>query len=95
MRTPAELERALADAHAALDAAATRSAVALNTWDDARTDAQERRAQLAWENAHAEQNRAAQRLHAANRALGRPPRDDRRPGARPTTVAERAYELRA
>lgn len=93
--TAADLERALDDAHRTLDAAAERMARAHITWDDAPTDAAERRAQLAWNKAHDAQNRAAQALHRANRALGRPAGDDRRASSSSATIAERAYAIRA
>lgn len=71
-------ETALAAAHAALDAAAARTAAAYDAWWAASTDAQERKRQAEWERAREAQNKAAERLHRANAALGRPARDDRR-----------------
>lgn len=72
-RSIPRMEAELAEAHAALDAAAARTHAAYEAVWYSRTDAAERRAWAAWEKAHEAQNRAARRLHAANRALGRPP----------------------
>jgi hypothetical protein len=65
-------------AHAALDAAAAATTAADEAVWSARTDRQEDKARAAWDKVRAAQNRAAGRLHAANLALGRPARDDRR-----------------
>lgn len=57
----------LAAARAALDEAAAACAAASDAWlyRFDLTDAQEARGQAAWDKAHDAQNRAAQRLHAA------------------------------
>lgn len=77
-RSIENMEGELASAHEAMDAAASDTSRAYETWQLARTDSQERKGQVAWERAHTAQNAAARRLHAANQALGRPARDDRR-----------------
>lgn len=77
-RSIEKLEAELAEAWRALDAAAAVTTAAQEAIWAARTDRQEDRAQAAWNKAHEAQNRAAGRLHAANAALGRPARDDRR-----------------
>lgn len=77
-RSTADPENELAEAWRALDAAAAVTVAAQDAVWTTRTDAQERRAWVAWENALKAQNRAAGRLHNANRALGRPACDDRR-----------------
>lgn len=77
-RSIEKMETELAEAHRALDAAAAVQRAAYDAIWTARTDAQEDRLQAKWDKAHEAQNRAAGRLHAANLALGRPARDDRR-----------------
>jgi hypothetical protein len=67
------MEAELAAAHTALDAAAAATSAAFGQVERTRTDAAERKAWSTWEKAHAAQNRAARRLHAANQALGHPP----------------------
>ena len=78
-RRLADLEADLAAAHDALDTAAAAAAACYEASWTARTQAEEDRQLARWETLHRAQNRAAQRLHAANQALGRTPRDDRRP----------------
>ena len=75
---PLSPEAALAVAWVELDAAAAVTAAAYEATWHARTLAAEDKAYATWNKAHEAQNRAAERLHAANRALGRAPCDDRR-----------------
>jgi hypothetical protein len=77
-RSIEKMERELADAWTALDAAALATAAALDAVYTTRTDAAEDRAWSRWQKAHDAQNRAARRLHDANRALGRPACAERR-----------------
>jgi hypothetical protein len=77
-RSIAKMEADLHAAHAGLDEAAALTTRAYDAWQDTRTDNAEQKAMAAWEKALEAQNRAAGRLHDANRALDRPACDDRR-----------------